>query len=503
MIGGGAMSAPGAGGATRGTRSGKGEARLCVIALASCLALALATTRALADPVQLQDVIRDALQGSLALHRAKNQIDSAKGQLLEAKSQFDWTALAQSGWQRFFAPEFTNNVQSGAGFVDAWRTTVGVTKEFRDGISMSPGVTTLITPGLKNLQALGYQQILPTINLTVPLDRGWGTENADANERAATARLRGARLDYDFASQKAVHDVVQLFWQCLADADQRMVMLETDQQQTEYEQYLQALVSRGQTEPETLQRAQADHALSDQDLDRANEGVWRCRRELANQIGIAGRAMLEPTGDLPHPERYGPAIAKLQPEALIAYAFDNRRDLRALKSYIDVQRDRLKAANDELNPKVDVVLDPFQAYVRYTQSINRYSAKGHIAEIMADESNAEIALEQGRQTVRADIANAITGLQELWRSWPALIGAQRNLEHLEDATERRVRAGTADRASLRVVQDDVAKAKHAVIDARLKLASILASLRLDTGELAFEGDTSKTIATEFATMPQP
>jgi outer membrane protein TolC len=499
----GAMSAPGAGGTKRGTYRGKGTARLRGVALASCLVLMLAATPVLADPVQLHDVIRDALQGSVSLRIAKNKVDRAKGQLLEAKSQFDWTTLAQTGWQRFFAPEFTNSIQTGAGFVDAWRTTVGVTKEFSNGISMSPGVTTLVTPGIKNLQALGYQTVLPTLNLTIPLDRGLGTENADASERAATANLSGSRLNYDYSSQKAVHDAVQLFWRCLGDADQRMVMLETDQQQTEYEQYLQALVSRGQVEPEILQRAQADHALSNQDLERANEGVWRCRRELADTIGVGGHAMLEPTGELPHPERYGPAIAKLQPDSLVAYALDNRRDLLALKSYVEAQRDLLKAAKDELNPKVDVVLDPFQAYVRYTQSINRYSAKGHIAEIMADESNAEIALEQGRQGVRTDIANAVTGFQELWRGWPALIGAQRNFEHLEDATQRRVRAGTADRASLRAVQDDLARAKHAVIDARLRLASILASLRLYTGALALEGDTSKTIATEFSTVPQP
>jgi outer membrane protein TolC len=494
------MSAPGAGEAKHGARSRK---HIRCLALVGGLLVTLGATQARAGTIKLEDIIRDALQGSVALHRAKNQIESAKGQVLEAKSQFDWTAVAQSGWQRFFAPEFTGNLQTGAGYVDTWRTTVGVTKEFRDGISMSPGVTTLITPGIKNLQALGYQQVLPTLNLTIPLDRGWGSANADANERAATARLRGSRLEYDFASQKAVHDAVQLFWRCLADADQRVVMLETDQQQTEYEQWLQAMVSRGQMEPAALQHAQADHALSNQDLDRANEGVLRCRRDLANEVGIGGEPMLEPTGELPYPDRYGPAIAKLQPEPLVAYALDNRRDLRALKSYVDAQRDRLKAANDELNPKIDVVLDPFQAFVRYSQSINRYGAKGHIAEITADESNAEIALEQGRQSVRTDIANAVTGLQELWRGWPTLIGAERKLEKLEAETERRVRAGTADRPGLRLVQDDLAKAQHAMIDARLRLASILASLHLYTGAMALEGDAPAAIATEFSTVPQP
>lgn len=486
----------------RGKRSGGAGARWFAIVLIACTLPMLGQSPAGAETVNLDQVIRQALTGSLNLQKAKNKIDSAEGQLLEAKSQFDWTTLAETGWQRFIGPIYRNGVPIGqTGYIDAWRSTVEVSKEFTNGITMSPGVTTLITPQ-NNLQALGYQTVLPTVNLTIPLDRGLGTDSADANEHAAAAALRGSRLDYDFASQRAVHDAVQLFWRCLADAQQRLVMLETDQEKTEYERWLQTMVRGGQMEAGTLQQAEADHALSNQQLDSANEGVLRCRRELADNVGSKER-LLEPIGELPHPERYGPAIDKLRTDPLVAYAFDNRRDLRALKAYIDGQRDRVKGAKDELNPKIDVILDPFQALVRYTQTINRYSAKGHIAKTMADESNAEIALELGRQAARTNIANAVVGLQELWHGWPALIAAQRKLERLEEETEKRVKAGSSDRTYLRQVQDELAQAEHAVIDARLKLASILASLRLYTGALVLNGDSPATVATEFSTLPQP
>ena len=104
---------------------------------------------------------------------------------------------------------------------------------------------------------------------------------------------------------------------------------------------------------------------------------------------------------------------------------------------------------------------------------------------------------------RTDIANAVVGLQELWHGWPSLIAAQRKLEMLEEETEKRVRAGSSERTYLRAVQDDLARSEHAVIDARLKLASILASLRLYTGALVLTGDTPAAISTEFSTLPQP
>ncbi|HEY5208406.1 MAG TPA: TolC family protein [Stellaceae bacterium] len=480
------------------------RARLVWLALCGCLVLALSAGSSRADSAKLEDVIRHALQGSLALRHAKNKIDTARGQLLEARSAFDWTALAQTGWQRFYGPQVFSGRQTGnATFIDAWRTTVGVSKQFRDGISVSPGVTTLLSPQLTSLQSLGYQEVLPTLNLTIPLLRGLGSDSTDATERAAIARLRGTRLDYDYTSQETVHDAVQLFWRCLADAQQRLVMLETDQQQTDYERWLSNMISRGQLEPSALQRAQAQHTLSNQKLDAANEGVLICRRKLSDAVGLDAPRILEPVGELPHPERYGPVIARLQDAPLIAYALDNRRDIKALKAYIEAQRDRLTGAKDELNPKVDVVLDPYQAFVRYSQSFSRSAAKGHVAEAMAAESDADIALRQGEQAVRSDIVNAVRGLKELWRAWPTLVAAEGKYQRIIDQGEQRARQGTITREELRLIEDEQASAKHALIDARLRLASILASLRLYTGSIALDGYTEANIATEFATLPRP
>jgi outer membrane protein TolC len=474
------------------------------LALLVALGLTLPATRSLADAVKLDDVIGDTLRDSLVLQRAKTKIDTARGEVMEAKSAFDWTTLAQTGWQRFIVPQSKNGFLTDTDmFVDAWRTTVGVSKQFSNGISMTPGVTTYITPGTTVGQALGYTETVPTINLTIPLDRGLGEANAGATERAAKAKLSGTRFDYDYTAQKTVHDVVQLFWRCLADAQQRMVMLEADQQQTDNERWLDAMVRRGQTEPATLQRAQALHTLSNRELDEANEGVLQCRRQLADAAGMSGSTMPEPIGELPHPERLGPAIERLQDGPLVSYALQNRRDLRALKAYVEAQRDLLKGAKDQLNPTVDVVLDPFQAYVRYTQSFGNNAAKGHIAEAMAAESDADIALRQDERAVGSDIANAVHGLKELWRGWPALVAARRKLEALVNSADRRVREGTADRDTLRNAQNELARAEHATIDARLKLAAILASLRLYTGAMVLERDTPQTLATEFSTLPQP
>jgi outer membrane protein TolC len=472
------------------------------VAVLGAAMLVLSPAGGRADPVDLDQTIRQTLTGSLSLQRAKTKIEAANGQFLEAKSAFDWTTLAQTGWQRFLVPVTRNGyLTDSINYVDSWRTTVGVTKEFSNGITISPGVTTYVTPGVSVGQALGYTQTVPVVNLKIPLVRGLGEDSAGADERAAAARLNGTRLDYDYAAQKTVHDVVQLFWRCLADAQQRLVMLEADQEQTDYERWLATMVARGQMEPSEIQRAQAEHVLSNRELDRAGEGVLICRRQLSDAAGLIAPAIMEPVGDLPHPDRLGPAIARLREAPLVSYALDNRQDFRALKAYVEATRDKLKGAQDKLNPQVDVVLDPYQAYIRYTQPIGNDAGKGEVAAAMAAASEADIALRQGEQALRTEIANAVFGLKQLWLGWPALVGAQRKFERLMNDADRGVRRGTTDRIALRLAQDDLAKAQHAEIEARLRLASIVASLRLYTGSIVLDNDKKAALATEFSTLP--
>jgi outer membrane protein TolC len=474
------------------------------IALALGAPLWCAVPAARADPANLDQVVRQALNGSLALQHAKTKVDVAKGKLLVEKSAFDWTTLAQSGWQRFLAPVARNGVLTDSvAYIDTWKTTVGVTKEFDNGISVSPGVVTFFTPGKTVGQTLGATQTVPTLNLKIPLIRGLGGDAAMSGVRSASAALRGKRFDYDYATQQTVHDVVQMFWQCIADAKQRMVLLETDQEETDYERWLQSMVTRGQTAPSEVKRAQAVHALSNHELDAANEGVLVCRRKLSDAVGLSAPAIIEPVGDLPNPDRYGPAIERLQAAPLVSYALDHREDLRALKAYVEATRANVKGAEDKLNPQVDLVLDPFQAYVRFTKPIGDNAGKGAVTAALAEQSDADIALRLGEQSVRTDIANAVLGLKQLWLDWPGLIGAQRKFEALVDEADAGVQRGTSDRRALRAAQDDLAKAEHATIDARLRLASIVASLRLYTGAIALDSDRPSALTIEFSTFPQP
>ena len=485
------------------TGAGRTRGRLIGVTMVFAL-LAAWCLPASAEPVNLDQSIRQALQDSLVLKRARTRVDAAKGKLLLEKSAFDWTAVAQSGWQRFLVPVskgglLTDKIE----YVNTWRTMVGVTKEFSDGISVSPGVVTFLTPGRTVGQTLGATQTVPTLNLTIPLMRGLGGDSAEAGERAATANLRGARFDYDYTTQRAVHDVVQLFWQCIADGKQRLVMLETDQEQTDFDRWIRSMVARGQLEPSEQHRAEAQHSLSAHDLDSANEGVLVCRRKFSDAVGLSAPTILEPVGELPNPERLGPAITRLEVEPLVSYALSHRQDLRALKAYAEATRDKVKGAEDKLNPQVDFVLDPFHAFVRFSRSFSNTAAKGEIATALADQSDAEIALRQGEQSIRSDITNAVLALKQLWLDWPNLVGAQRKFEALVDQTDNEVQRGVADRRDLRAAQDNLAHAEHAAIDARLRLASIMASLRLYTGAIALDDDRPSALATEFSTLPRP
>lgn len=455
-----------------------------------------------AETARLESVIQQALNGNLTLLKAKTDIDAAKGELLKAKSAFDWTAFAQTGWQRFYVPKSRNGVLTDQiGTVDAWHTTVGFSKEFSNGISINPGVSSFITPGVTVGQALGYTQTTPSLDLTIPLDRGLGRSSADAAERAAQFKVDASRSQYEFVAQMTVHDVVQIFWRCLAANQERKIVADTDRDESDYANWLGQMVRSGQAEPVSLNLAKARAALDDRNLADADQAVYTCRRNLADAIGLSAPQMLEPAGELPNPDRFVAAIGRLKEEVLIQLALDQRRDLAALKQEVAAAKALVVSAEDQLNPKIDLVLDPLTVYLRYSQSLNRYSAHGAIASARANQSAAEIALLQRQHQIGDDIDHAVRELRTLARNWPSLVSAQRNYLSILQDTEKRVRVGTLGRDQLLQAQSDLAQSRRAVIDTQVKLASVLASLRLETGRI--HGESPEVLAAEFVALPTP
>jgi outer membrane protein TolC len=457
---------------------------------------------AAAQPMRLEDALRATLSGSVAVQREDERVNRAAGRLRQAQSVFDWQALADTGWERLYVPRVRNGfLTDETDQVDAWRTTVGIGRKFRNGIEIRPGVTFYAdTGGTTSGQTLGQTRTRPNLGLTVPILKGLGESNSAVDERAAEQSLAGAQFNRSFAAQRAVHDTVQTFWRCLGATKQLEIILTLDRDSRENVEALRRLADRGQLERTQAQRAEAAHVLRHVETGRAGEVLATCQRDLAQLAG--GRPA--PVGEFPAIANLEPAIDAIDPTRMVELALTRREDLRASERLLTAESTRLKGAQDSTLPKLDVYADPQRAGLRYTQTLHGDLEKGQVTEFSAAESEARLNRQQLESQVRAEVEDAIRQLRLARGEWLALTRSATLMETVVADTRRRAAAGLIDRKELRDTQDQLAQAKRQIVQASQQAAASLAALRLATGTIEIgESPLADTLAAAFLTPPVP
>jgi len=452
------------------------------------------------QPMRLEDAIRAGLAGGPAVQREDERMNRAAGRLQQVQGAFDWQALADTGWERLYVPRSRGGfLTESTDTIDAWRTTVGIGRKFRNGIEIKPGVTVYAeTGGASSGQTLGQTRTRPSIGLTVPLLRGLGESGTASPEQAAQEAVNAAQSTRNFAAQKAVHDVVQSYWHCLGAARHMELLATSEQNARDYMEWLRRLADTGQIERTVLQRAEASHAMRRIDTGKAEEALRGCRRNLALVVG--GAPM--PVGEFPAIESAGPAIDQLTEAGLLELALAQREDLQALDRMVVAEGARLRGAQDGSWPKLELYADVNRGGLRYTQSLGRNLEKGQMAEASASESEARLNRQQAETQIKVEVQDALGQLLQARSIWFTVAGSIRLLDQVLADTRRRVAAGTTDRKEYREIQDQATQARRQMIDANLQFASALAALRLATGTITTGNQASSGDLTgRFLTPP--
>jgi outer membrane protein TolC len=479
--------------------------RVAVVVLVSGLLAAAFGAPSRAQQAHLDEMITSALQSNLALKREEAKVLKASGDEQEAAGAFDWTPMAQTGWERLYLPLAQNGVlTTGTDTLNAWRTTTSIGRVFRNGIEVEPGVTFYEnTGGVTSGQSLGQTRTLPSLKLKIPLLQGLGEEVADAEERAAHQGLEASRLHHDFIEQQVIHDTVQAFWKCLALADQQSIAEVSGRDVADYEAWLRSMTDRGQVEPVAEQRAEADKTNRQVQLSHGAEAIDACHRDLLMVSGGSEDTLPVPVGEMPVPDKIGPAIDHLNQGALVDRALAQRLDLKALELIVEAQTGRVHAAENGLLPKVDVFIDPNKVFLEYTQHLENDLAHGRISKAEADETLAKLDLAELRGRIKLDVADIVRQLRLAWQNWKTLSATETSIEASVATREKQVKAGLIGRDQLLATQDVLTGIRHQRVEARLQLASTLATLRLAVGAIDFEGRAPAAIAGDFQALPQP
>jgi outer membrane protein TolC len=462
-----------------------------------------ATSRA--QQAHLDDVIASALGNNLALKREEVKVRAAAGEVREAAGAFDWTPTVETGWERLYVPLGVNGIlTTRTDTVDAWKTTTAIGRTFRNGIEIQPGVTFYKNVGgVSSGQSLGQTTSLPSLHLKIPLLQGLGEDVAGAEEQATQKGLKGSQLHHEFVMQQVVHDTVQAFWKCRGVIEQQQIAEDASRNAANYVGWLRLMTSRGQVEPIMEQTAEADQTSRQIRLGRGAEAIEACRRELLIVSGGAEDSPPTPVGELPEPDKIGPSIAHLNQDAMINQALAQRLDLRALERLVEAQSVRLHAAEDGTLPKVDLFVDTNKVFLRYSQDLAGNIAQGRISKAKAAENQAQLNVTELRRGIRQDVVGTVSALRLAWLNWKTLSDNQIKLEASLAIRDKQAKAGLIGRDQVLAAQDVLTQIRHERLEARLQVASAIATLRLAVGMIEVEGRSPHAIATDFFVLPSP
>jgi len=492
----------------RGRGAGASRRKQAGAALFALALGTLATPAAAQNQTQtvlLEDVVRAALTQNPQILLENERVRRAEGQLQQAQGAFDWTASAESGWERLYVAE------AGNGFLtvdlrelDAWRSTLGVSRQFRNGITIQPGISFYSnTGGVSDGQSLGLTKPRPALNVTVPLLRGFGVDSMAATaERAAIQGLAASEHGRTHAVESAVTNATLVFWRCLA-LRRQLAIVEADQRSADdYVASIRAFVESGEGEQAALDRALANQAMQNVALSRSQAEDMACRRQLDVAMGGDGRREPVPEGEFPDMENAALAASQLSAASLTDNALMQREDVQALSLQGAAQAERVRGARDAMQPEVTLTLDPRRIMVRLSQSLGRNRQEGMLSEALAGEGEARLNQRQLETQIRLDIAENLRGLQDALLNWRALSEASATMEILADEAERSYQAGFSTLQDTRSVQQESINLRRQVIDAQLQYASYLAALRLSLGSVdTAESLSAEQVAAQFRSLP--
>lgn len=461
--------------------------------------------------ISLADSIRSVLRSDNDSIRLQDEkVRTAASHVQEAAGAFDWGAQAQGGWQALYVPRALYGVVPGKGvlsnntdILSAYYYNASIGREFRSGISIAPGVTAYpSTSGATTAQTFGLTALRPSLGLRIPLLQGLGEEAADAAELSAKATLVGTRFDRDFAIAHTVHDVVQIYWRCLATDQIAQISAESVSNGEEYSNAFKLQAERGLIEPGVAESSVAANITRKVTLDQNQDAVRSCRRDL--EVATTGEAVNEspaPAGALPSLAGVDRAVAALNEKALDDLALANRSDLKAARQYIAAALAARRGAEDSTSPTLNLQVDPTRAIVVYSQSLENNAAEGKAAEALSSQRQAEIALHQLESQVQVDITDSVRNIRSALAEWKGEVEAEQQTEKAVSNDEKRARFGTLSRKDLLITKDQLTQIRTDLVNAQLLYASAVAMLRLVTGTAHPQQETPAASVAKFTTLP--
>ena len=476
-----------------------------------------------ADPgIGLADAIRMMLDEDPNLSIGESRLRSSRGALLSARGLFDpvvSTSLAES--------ELNDPLSNGSNREQSILTnSLGVTKLFRTGLSVEPQIqlsrTAESDPQAVNLGTVAF-------TLRQPLLRGRGRDSTAAPELSAERQVGAAELDLWQTTSERALTVVAQYWNARAAFLNLEILRESEERARELLETTRKLIEADVTPAADLVQVEANVVSKETARIGGERDLFEARQALGREIGLEPESIARlPLPADPFPPIPAAVLVAADNTLWVNRALERRADLRAARERRSAAEILREAADDALQPQLDLVFTPsYTGLVQGSEADSFFSplyrnvpgassslslslswptlnsrARGNLAQI--DEAREQSALleELISRQIGANVPIALDavarGAQQLERATEAV----RLFERAVENEEKKLRAGTSTLIDVISQRDRLTSARQSQVASHLALAVAIARLRFETGTLLPGGGDARAVqSVQLTTIP--
>ncbi len=362
-------------------------------------------------------------------------------------------------------------------------------------------------------------------DVNIPLLRGRGRDSTGANERAAEVDYDASEKFLEFAASESVLRTVQAYWNLVAVQEQVGILERSVELQGQLLEVTQALIEAGELPQIEEARSLASEADARAQLEGASRDQAVARMDLVRAIGLSILAESEaPLANNTFPEApEQDAVRNAFAAELISEAMGNRLDLQATRSLIDSGKILARAAVIDLRARFDVSFGissvgrgesslseatsnfaspSWKVGAILERPLANNAAKGRLVQAEAQVAQRQISAADLDRNIRINVVARLGALQEALSELDYANQSAEAFIQTYEAELEKLRLGETTVIDVVLTEQQRRGALLAQLNARFRVANLLAELRFETGTLIRQGDEGNEVTFDsLTTLP--
>jgi outer membrane protein TolC len=427
--------------------------------------------------------------------------------------------------------------QLGSVPIDQWDTTGNVRLDFnkplRSGIVLNPFFNfdysnsnyvgkSSWDPEFGGLGVKPFFKAQAGIDVVVPLARGRGRADADANEMAAQHDLEVSRLTALHQKSRTVLDTALAYWNLRAAAEQVDVARRSVEMQRQFADLVLRLVAAKEKARTDQTRVQASLADAQARFENAERQLVEARVNLARVMGVAvadAQAIPMAADAFPLPPAF--TIDAAATPDLTRQAMQTRVDLKAAAESQESGKVLARGAKLETRRLFNLTLSGWgtttsedtprwdrwvfrsgRAGLEFEIPFGNDTAEGRYQQAVASLHRADITASDAARTVALNVQRATESLRLAAERVKWAQDAATSYDQTVLDEQKRMQSGDSTLVDLILTEQQTTSARLSLVQALQDYASLLARLRFEAGLFMSSAGGQTTIAFDnLTTVP--